>query len=54
MVEKTGTINKDLASLGLASIDMLGFKSEEELNVEISKLIKTRVEFNTKSKTNSI
>ena len=31
-------------SLGLDSFDVLGFKSEEELELEISKLIKIRPE----------
>ena len=33
-------INRNDVSLGLAPFDILGFKSEEELNLEISKLIK--------------
>ena len=43
-------INRNDVSLGLAPFDILGFKSEEELNLEISKLIKTRSEFKTKTK----
>ena len=43
-------INKNDVSLGLAPFDILGFKSEEELNIEISKLIETRSEFNNKTK----
>ena len=43
-------INRNDISLGLAPLDILGFKSEEELNLEISKLIKTRSEFDTKTK----
>lgn len=43
-------INRNDVSLGLAPFDILGFKSEEELNLEISKLIRTRSEFNTKTK----
>ena len=31
--------------LGLGSYDLLGFNSEEELELEISKLIKIRPEF---------
>ena len=31
--------------LGLESYDVLGFKTEEELELEISKLIKIRPEF---------
>ena len=42
-------INRINVSLGLATFDILGFKSEEELNKEISKLIKIRSEFNTKT-----
>ena len=47
-------INKDEFSLGLATFDVLGFKSEKELNKEISKLIKFRSEFTVKSQVNSI
>ena len=43
-------INRNDVSLGLAPLDVLGFKSEEELNLEISKLIRTRSEFETKTK----
>tara|TARA_Y100000739_G_C20289772_1_gene320488 strand:+ start:371 stop:523 length:153 start_codon:yes stop_codon:yes gene_type:complete len=46
-------INLNDVSLGLAPFDTLGFKSEEELNQEISKLIKIRREFQTKTKLNS-
>ena len=46
-------INRNDVSLGLATFDILGFKSEEELNLEISKLIKTRSEFDTKTKLTS-
>ena len=46
-------INKNDVSLGLAPFDILGFKSEEELNQEISKLIKIRREFHTKTKVTS-
>ena len=38
------TIKKE-TSLGLESFDILGFNSEEELELEISKLIKIRTEF---------
>ena len=41
-------------SLGLEPYDALGFNSEEELNKEISKLIKVRREFEIKSRVNSI
>lgn len=43
------TINKYEFSLGLEPFDVLGFKSEEELNQEISKLIKLRIEFEKES-----
>ena len=36
---------KEVTSLGLESFDDLGFNSEEELQLEISKLIKIRPEF---------
>ena len=36
---------KEDTSLGLESYDELGFNSEEELQLEISKLIKIRPEF---------
>ena len=36
---------KEDTSLGLESFDDLGFNSEEELQLEISKLIKIRPEF---------
>ena len=38
------TLKKEI-SLGLESYDVLGFNSEEELELEISKLIKLRPEF---------
>ena len=41
-------------SLGLEPFDVLGFKSEEELNHEISKIIKVRSEFENKTNANSI
>ena len=47
-------INKFEFSLGLEPYDILGFKSEKELNQEISKLIKVRSEFKNKSKVISI
>ncbi len=47
-------INKYELSLGLESFDVLGFRSEEELNKEILKLIKIRSEFESKSKVNTI
>ena len=47
-------INKHEISLGLEPFDVLGFKSEEELNQEILRLIKVRKEFQSKSKFNPI
>ena len=47
-------INKYELSLGLEPFDVLGFRSEEELNQEITKLIKVRSEFESKSEVNSI
>ena len=47
-------IFKQQASLGLESFDVLGFSSEEELNQEISKLIKLRSEFESNIEVNSI
>ena len=46
-------INRNDVSLGLAPFDILGFKSEEELNQEISKLIKVRREFDINTKITS-
>ena len=43
-------INKHEFSLGLEPFDVLGFKSEEELNQEIKKLIKFRKEFEDESR----
>ena len=43
-------IKRNDVSLGLAPFDLLGFKSEEELNQEISKLTKIRTEFDTETK----
>tara|TARA_A100000164_G_C21587183_1_gene621232 strand:+ start:46 stop:198 length:153 start_codon:yes stop_codon:yes gene_type:complete len=42
-------INNNEFSLGLETFDALGFNSEEELDQEISKLIKVRSEFENKS-----
>ena len=47
-------INEYQHSLGLESFDILGFKSEKELNQEISKLIKVRSEFKSESQVKSI
>ena len=38
---------KKKTSLGLETYDVLGFNSEDELQFEISKLIKIRPEFET-------
>ena len=46
-------INRNDVSLGLAPFDILGFESEEELNQEISKLIKVRREFDINTKITS-
>lgn len=46
-------INKNDIALGLAPFNILGFKSEEEFNLEISKLMKIREEFNIKKKVTS-
>ena len=43
------TINKREDSLGLEPFYVLGFKSEEELNLEITKLIKVRKDFKNKT-----
>ena len=45
-------LNKLELSLGLEPFDVLGFRSEDELNKEISKLMKVRSEFESKSKVN--
>ena len=47
-------INKYELSLGLEPYDVLGFRSEEELNQEISKLIKVRSEFESNFEVDSI
>ena len=47
-------INKYELSLGLEPFDVLGFKSEKELNQEISKLIEVRSEFKSESQIKSI
>ena len=38
-------VNKYEISLGLEPFDLLGFDSEEQLNLEIQKLIEIRPEF---------
>ena len=40
-------VQKEAISLGLESSDALGFNSQEERELEISKLIKIRPEFET-------
>ena len=40
-------VQKEEISLGLESYDTLGFNSQEELELEISKLIKIRPELET-------
>ena len=40
-------VQKEDTSLGLESYDVLGFNSQEELELEISKLTKFRPEFYT-------
>jgi len=47
-------INKYELSLGLEPFDVLGFRSEEELNQAIAKLMKVRSEFASKSKVDCI
>ena len=47
-------INKHNLSLGLEPFDVLGFNSEEELNKEISKLMKVRSEVESNSKVISV
>ena len=44
-MKENGKNSKKESSLGLESYDVLGFSSEEELELEISKLIKIRPEF---------
>ena len=46
------TVHTYKVSLGLEKFDVLGFRSEEELNQEILKLIKVRSEFESKLKLN--
>ena len=41
-------------SLGLEKFDALGFRTEDELNQEILKLIQVRDDFESKSAVNSI
>ena len=52
-MNKMELINRNDVSLGLAPMDILGFESEEELNLEISKLTKIRSEFDIKTKITS-
>ena len=45
MLKKMGITLKKENSLGLETYEVLGFNSEEELELEISKLIQMRPEF---------
>ena len=45
--KKIELVQKEEISLGLESYDALGFNSQEELELEILKLIKIRPEFET-------
>ena len=47
-------LNKYELSLGLEPFDVLGFKSEKELNQEILKLIQVRSELKSKSKVSTV
>ncbi len=49
MINRMELINRNDVSLGLAPFDILGYKSEEELNQEITRLMKIRREFDTKT-----
>ena len=46
--------NPHIASLGSENFHELGFKSEEDLNIEISKLIQVRSELSNNSEVNPI
>ncbi len=46
--------NTYIASLGSENFDELGFKSEEDLNIEISKLIQVRSEPSNNYEVNTI
>ena len=46
--------NTHIASIGSESFEELGFKSEEDLNIEISKLIQVRSELSKNSQINPI
>ncbi len=48
------TTNRIIFSLGSENYDELGFKSEEDLNIEISKLIQVRSELSNNSEINPI
>ena len=52
--DKMEIVDQYKISLGLETYDVLGFKSEEELNQEIARLIQVRSEFISKSKIYSI
>ena len=44
--------NTNIASLGSENFQELGFKSEQDLNIEISKLIQVRSELENNSEVN--
>ena len=46
--------NRHLVSLGTENFNELGFKSEEDLNLEISKLIQVRSDLSNNSEVNPI
>ena len=46
--------NSNLGSLGTENFNELGFKSEEDLNIEISKLIQVRSEILNNSEVDPI
>ena len=47
-------INAPIDSLGSENFDELGFKSEEDLNIEIFKLIQVRSELSNNSEVNPV
>ena len=46
--------NRYISSLGSENFQELGFKSEEDLNIEISKLIQVRYEIANNSEVNAM
>ena len=54
IINTMNIVNKYEISLGLEPFDVLGFKSEKELNQEILKLIQVRSEFKSKSKVSTV